>query len=506
MTKSYLIGVGGTGSKCVEAFLHLAAAGLVPNFWVGLVDQDGANGNIETTKTQIGHVIALQKALREKGEHNLASECNLLKSRVTRTDEEDGFWGLLTGNKPTLNTAFRPDSMSPNLRHLYDCLYQKNEQGLGLDQGFIGRPSIGAAAVLSRALVGEPFWRSILNAVRVAATGEAVRIFLIGSVFGGTGAAVFPTLARLIRKQISASQTTNVKLGGALMLPYFQFAAPAPNTAGARSEAFLEQTRAALNYYHDLVASYPTNKPLFDNIYLAGWSPLIELSYFSSGGREQANPPLLPELYPALAARKFFSEASLPPQRVFYTGRKEHDEDQFNWEDLPEIDGVGGKPGVKDKLGQLLRFAIAYKWQYRPHLHLKKWRQIAGERWFRRLVGSSVNLDDDDVQKVLRRMDDYTNRLLQWICDMTYAKGDLDIRLFDAPAISKFSRDPKRPADLLKTLGREHKVRIKDINFAAKGPTLAEIYWRLTYDEPSANGNKGIGRLFGAIFEACRPN
>ena len=47
----YAIGIGGTGSKCLEALIHLAAAGMMPDkkeeLYVLFVDPDKANGCLE---------------------------------------------------------------------------------------------------------------------------------------------------------------------------------------------------------------------------------------------------------------------------------------------------------------------------------------------------------------------------------------------------------------------------------------------------------------------------
>src|SRR4051794_27136200 len=49
--QNILIGVGGTGAKTVEAALVLLAAGIGSGtVHVGLIDQDGANGNVERTR------------------------------------------------------------------------------------------------------------------------------------------------------------------------------------------------------------------------------------------------------------------------------------------------------------------------------------------------------------------------------------------------------------------------------------------------------------------------
>ena len=57
MPQNFVLGIGGTGARCVEAFLQLCAAGLGPeSVSVGLIDQDEANGNVSRT-------LALAKAL-----------------------------------------------------------------------------------------------------------------------------------------------------------------------------------------------------------------------------------------------------------------------------------------------------------------------------------------------------------------------------------------------------------------------------------------------------------
>ena len=46
------------------------------------------------------------------------------------------------------------------------------------------------------------FWSQIHKAIDAARGGEEVRIFIIGSIFGGTGASGFPNIARKICKMI----------------------------------------------------------------------------------------------------------------------------------------------------------------------------------------------------------------------------------------------------------------------------------------------------------------
>ena len=50
--KYYLISIGGTGAKCLEAFVHMNAAGLMKNrgeIKIIYVDPDASNGNLAKT-------------------------------------------------------------------------------------------------------------------------------------------------------------------------------------------------------------------------------------------------------------------------------------------------------------------------------------------------------------------------------------------------------------------------------------------------------------------------
>ena len=154
----------------------------------------------------------------------------------------------------------------------------------------------------------DPFWSQIYKAVELAKGGEEVRIFLVSSIFGGTGAAGFPNIARRIKSiQQKLQVTSNLYIGGALMLPYFTYEVPDEDMEGeiyAKPGEFMRQTKGALEYYARL---FKHNK-IFDQVYITGWDPLSKVTNFKMGGNLQNNPPLFPELYAALGALKFFNK------------------------------------------------------------------------------------------------------------------------------------------------------------------------------------------------------
>ena len=126
-------------------------------------------------------------------------------------------------------------------------------------------------------------WSEFIDRVRQdIGSGNDVKIFLAGSVFGGTGAAGIPTIARLLRDSLS-DYGTRILLGGALILPYFNFTVPDDETKlFARSENFLTNTKAALKYY-----SQKDN--VFNFMYFIGDSLITPLKEFSVGAATQRN-------------------------------------------------------------------------------------------------------------------------------------------------------------------------------------------------------------------------
>ena len=85
-TINLFLGIGGTGSKSVENFIHICASGLGPsNVWLGMVDQDSANGNVAKTKATLDHYIELRSDLKTKGKNYLSEETGFLRTDIKYT-------------------------------------------------------------------------------------------------------------------------------------------------------------------------------------------------------------------------------------------------------------------------------------------------------------------------------------------------------------------------------------------------------------------------------------
>lgn len=498
--QNFLIGIGGTGARCVEAFLHLAAAGLGgERTWVGLIDQDESNGNVGRTKELLTHVTELRRQLRESSGNQLG-ESDFLATSLSKT-AGSSVWCPLQGANQTLEDFFQHKLFDSQVKSLFDTLYRAEDQSLKLTVGFRGRPSIGAAIMMARATGGDDFWRDLASEVRSAVTaGREARMIVAGSIFGGTGAAGVPTVARLLRRLIVDPQIAHgVRVGGALALPYFTYPPPqeSDRELAARADDFLRQTQGALRYYSRILAE----RRVFDRIYAAGWAPLIRVAQAGRGGPGQINPALLPELYAALAAAHFFAEPEIAAGRttVHLTGRRPGQ--PISWEDLPAI-GTD-LTLIRCRLGQLARFAAAYRWVYRPALTTASWRHHQREGWCRRFVISQgVAIDSDPVQTTLRLLDSYCDRLLQWVAEVALTVESTEAQLFDVRSFAQRSGESGRqdaPVHIHSPAKREISSAYSKLVQGSAGSTLADVLERLTYGAPEI-GETGLGAFLAGLY------
>ena len=129
--KNFIIGIGGTGAKCLEHLLHSCAAGLGPkNLWAGMVDQDEANGNVSRTKILLSKYMNLRSTLRDEGKHDLAEDSDLFKTNIITNN--DSVWLPLKGADPTLKQVINYNYLKDEVKGLIDCLYDPEEKDQNL--------------------------------------------------------------------------------------------------------------------------------------------------------------------------------------------------------------------------------------------------------------------------------------------------------------------------------------------------------------------------------------
>lgn len=510
MARNHLIGIGGSGARAVEAAIHLIAAGLGPaEMAVSFIDADRGNGNLKRVRRLAKIYRDLHENLREAGHSHVGEECRLFKTDLVNKDDDE-FWSPVPEGTDTMGHLFGRSVMKDGEGVLFDSLYHKHgEQDLDLTQGFRARPSIGAAVSLSRAVPSIPFWRNLLDAIKAAKQGETVRIFLVGSIFGGTGAAGFPVFARMLRHTLEQAKIDrSVHIAGALMLPYFSFPSPDADdrTRAPGAEIFLEQSQASLKYYYQLLQG----TPLFDTLYVVGWPKLVPLDAFKPGGAAQQNPPLVPEMIAALAGLRFLQETGTSGAKLRYCGYSHEPESRFGWGDLPDLHDLTDS-SVRESLGQTLRFAMAYDRIYSDYLEGKNapinLPLAERQSWFRRLVlDAGVELLSTKNQNIVADLREYCRALQQWaatLCVRT-ATPELGVNLFRGEFFAEtgVGLDSQGLLPLYEVLEQDHLDGFAELLSGTPASGLPEVFDALTYGRRPANAS-AFGIFHRALYDAC---
>lgn len=373
--RAILVGVGGTGCKCLESVVHVIASGLISvDCELLFVDQDKNNNCTGRAKRVAEDYSKFLDVLDDSRYTDKKT-----KALATRLKVHKEILQPLPSIDETLQSAFSIRSQ-PGTEHVeYDdawlmrSLFTEAERTASMNNGFRARPAVGAAAyAVSIAKEGPTvkknnsasMWAAIVDAVSRAvdnATGlETIHVVFFGSIFGGTGAAGLPSLGRRLREYAADKKFGNVRVSAVLMLPYY-CVSPPENETNPYGPVPSGQVRLALEYYAELMKAKLEERP-FETAYLIGISEHAELPYDEQGGGGgQQNAPLAPELVAALGAAKLL--ATNPGSgAVFYCSRE--NENRITLNDLPYLSSQYPKPG--DALIDLMRCGLAFMCAYYP--------------------------------------------------------------------------------------------------------------------------------------------
>lgn len=260
MAKLFIFGIGGTGARVIKSLVMLFAAGLKPNqeYEIVPIIIDPHKDN-EDLKRTISVLNNYQRIIEKAGIKNgfFGTKISTLQS----LDSDNSLGGTYTFNlKEISNTKFKDyfsyNSLNDENKAFVDLIFSGktiNANGspvdlleIPMDIGFVGNPNIGSV-VLNQFKDSEEF-RNFANNFN-----KGDRIFIISSIFGGTGAAGFPTILKNIRNAVNVSGIANPgflqnsSIGALTVLPYFNI--EADETSPIKKSDFIEKTKAALGYY-----------------------------------------------------------------------------------------------------------------------------------------------------------------------------------------------------------------------------------------------------------------
>ena len=316
MSKIYVFGIGGTGSRVLRSLTMLLASGvdcggrsIVPI----IIDPDSSGGDLTRTATLMKNYIEVRKELKYD------DGCD---NRFFHTEIREITQNFTLPLENSVQTEIFKDyigfsSMTPNNQMLMSMLFSEKNLKAQMNVGFKGNPNIGSV-VLNQFSQSQQFVEFANN------FQQNDRIFIISSIFGGTGASGFPLLLKTLRSNRTLPNFAVINssvIGGITVLPYFNV--KLDNTSEIDSTTFVSKTKSALAYYDKNI----TGNNSIDALYYVADD--INNSYENhEGGTEQKNDAHIVELISALAIVDFAKNIN---SRSLHTIHKE-----FGIDDLKE--------------------------------------------------------------------------------------------------------------------------------------------------------------------------
>jgi len=298
MSKLYIFGIGGTGARVLKSLAMLLATGVecgVDTIVPIVIDRDKGNGDYSKTDGLIKNYIAVNKIVPKKDNKNGIRNCffnteikllgnELLLKLDDKTRKFEDFIGITTQTKES--------------QSLSKMLFSEDTLAMDTEYGFKGNPNIGS--VVLNQFDDKNIFKSFASDFQ-----DGDKIFIISSIFGGTGASGFPLLRKMLQtpnlKDASGKELPNwglinaAPIGAISVLPYFNV----DKKDNVDSDTFNDKTRAALSYYE-------TENGKLDTFYYIADTKRKAYKY-AEGGKEQENDAHFVELAAAMSILDFIN-------------------------------------------------------------------------------------------------------------------------------------------------------------------------------------------------------
>jgi len=267
MARLFIFAIGGTGSRVLKSLTMLLAAGVKPNsereFEIVpiIIDPHKSNEDLKRTERLLSNyqsisneigldngffgtkITTLDRLLTSQNRISGSFTFNLKEVGGKKFSEYIEFNQLDEPNRALADILFSGTSI--NKRH-----EEVNLLDVEMDIGFVGNPNIGSV-VLNQFKDSEEFKEFASN------FNSEDRVFIISSIFGGTGAAGFPTILKNIRGAMNNRNIDgkgflqDAKIGAITAMPYFNIEKDV--VSPIQKSDFIAKTKAALYYYKDNV-------------------------------------------------------------------------------------------------------------------------------------------------------------------------------------------------------------------------------------------------------------
>lgn len=372
--KFFVLGIGGTGMRCIESLIHLCAMGMFDNTEIHLLalDTDSNNGNFARLK-EVKEAYCKAKGLDE----------------ATRSEHADTFFSAnikyyeFSPNyetKSSFEAVFNySDTQSAHKEEadLADLMFTKNVELFNLRHGYRAQTHLGSMmmyhSIKEAARSERPNdLQRFLQALIIECNSGSARIFILGSVFGGTGASSIPIIPQALNEAAglisnNSSIIGKAYFGSTLLTSYFNFNPPTEaellaQKIVASSDRFALNSQVAMMFYDDDT----TVKSTYQRFYMLGtedssWKPMQQEAETITGGERQRNDSHYIELLSACAALDFLNadEEQLKKNKetncTDYLYRAVNEDNKLDFQDFV---GGGREAELAQKFGMLIAFTL----------------------------------------------------------------------------------------------------------------------------------------------------
>lgn len=402
MKKVFVFCIGGTGIRVMKSITMLMAGGMSTNGYTVVPIILDPHLDLEEKKN-LHTLIDNYKLIYKQSVNNGSSSLNPL----------DGFFNseirTISDLNNTLNDTkkaagseekFRSYINEANLgadnlnNYLIKTLFSTKNLNSPLSVGFKGNPNVGT--VVLGEMIENADWFSAFKTH--CENGD--RVFIISSIFGGTGASGYPLLEKKIRGAGNQPTVKNAIMGAVSVLPYYGLKDPITSGSDIDSANFYTKTKAALAYYKGTVKS--------DYLYYIGEKSLRQV--YENDEKKQEDTAHFIELVAASALFDFLQRPK-PERQQFLTRAIEDDKESMSITSL----GTGYNDIIKSVADYMLLNHIV------EHLPDENFFPLIKNRGF------DSNFYKDAAFQVLKRFSETYNKWYQELATNKRAFAPLHI-------------------------------------------------------------------------------
>lgn len=352
--KVFVFCIGGTGLRVMKSIIMLMAAGADTNGY-----------------TVIPIIMDPHMSLEEKKELQIRIDnyISIYRASITHSDQTEaplkGFFGAemkklkdlnnekndqneLGGKHETFGEFLGKGKIQDSdiNRYFIETLFSEKSLDSSLDVGFKGNPNVGTV-VLGDMIEGADWFDAFKRHC-----GQDDRVFIISSIFGGTGASGYPLLEKKIKNIKDNDCVKNCLMGALTVLPYFDLEDPAATGSDIDSKNFITKAKSALSYYENTVAS--------DYLYYIGEKS--KNVHYENNEEEQKDRAHFIELVGATALFDFLTKDK-PDKRQYLSRAIKEDSDTMTLASLGEpYSGVVKNVADFMLLNKLIEILPEEKW------------------------------------------------------------------------------------------------------------------------------------------------